>query len=286
MRRAISATVIGTAMVVLAAIGAAQSGRPPQPSEGRPPRPFEGRPPRPFDLRGEDPWRFGLEAPTERHEFTFARAAYSGMSWGWGRGGGSWRTDYPKADRQFLIGVQRLTRIDAYGREYAVRLDDPELLGYPFLYAVEVGRMALTEEEVLGLRRYLNSGGFLLVDDFWGSWEWDVFETEIRRVLPDRPIVDLPIDHPVFHTVYQIDEVLQVPNVRNGMMGGPYWEQDGYVPFCRGISDEDGRLVVMINWNSDLGDAWEWAENPYYPLDRSTFAYQLGINAIVYAMTY
>jgi len=90
----------------------------------------------------------------------------------------------------------------------------------------------------------------------------------------------------VFHTVYDLHEVLQVPNVRNGMRGGPYWEQDGRVPSCRGIFDERGRLMVMINWNSDLGDAWEWAENPYYPLDRSTFAYQLGINAIVFAMTH
>ena len=89
--------------------------------------------------------------------------------------------------------------------------------------------MRETEAEVLGLRRYLSAGGFLFVDDFWGSWQWDVFEAEIRRVLPGRPIVDLPLDHSVFHTVYDIDEVLQVPNVGNGMRGGPYWEQDGYV---------------------------------------------------------
>jgi len=268
MRPAIRAAVIGPAAVVLLAIGGGQTDRTPSPR----------------DFLDEVPLRPGLDAPDEHHEFTFARAAYSGSSWGWGWG--SWSTDYPKADRQFLIGVKRLTRIDAYAGEHAVRLDDPELLHYPFLYAVEVGRMGLTEEEVLGLRRYLAAGGFLLVDDFWGSWEWSVFEAEIHRVLPGRPIVDLPLDHPVFHTVYNIDEVLQVPNVRNGMMGGPYWERDGYTPFCRGIFDEDGRLVVMINWNSDLGDAWEWAENPYYPLDRSTFAYQLGINAIVFAMTH
>jgi hypothetical protein len=266
MRTAIPAAVIGPATIVLLTLGAAQTSRIPI---------LQG-------FRGEESWRLGLEAPTERHEFTFTRAAYSGN----GRRRRSWTTDYPKADRQFLIGVKRLTLIDAYGGEFAMRLDDPELLRYPFLYAVEVGRMALTEAEVLGLRRYLSAGGFLFVDDFWGSWQWDVFESEIRRVLPGRPIVDLPLDHPVFHTVYDIDEVLQVPNVRNGMRGGPYWEQDGYVPFCRGIYDEDGHLVVMINWNSDLGDAWEWAENPYYPLDRSNFAYKLGINAIIYAMTY
>lgn len=266
MRTAILAAVIGPATIVLLTLGAAQTSRIPFPQ----------------GFRGEEPSRLGLETPTERHEFTFTRAAYS--SNGWRRRG--WTTDYPKADRQFLIGVKRLTRIDAYGGEFAMRLDDPELMRYPFLYAVEVGRMGLTEAEVLGLRRYLSAGGFFFVDDFWGSWEWDVFEAEMRRVLPGRPIVDLPLDHPVFHTVYDIDEVLQVPNLRNGMRGEPYSERDGHVAFCRGIYDDDGRLMVMINWNSDLGDAWEWAENPYYPLDRSNFAYKLGINAIIYAMSY
>jgi hypothetical protein len=236
--------------------------------------------PNPRDFGFERDRLLGSERPYEQHEFTFARAAYGG--WGFP----SWTVDYPKADRQFLIGVRRLTRIDAYEGEHAVRLDDPELRRYPFLYAVEVGRMALAEEEVLGLRHYLESGGFLFVDDFWGSWEWANFEGEIGRVLPGRPIVDLPLEHPLFHTVYEIDELLQVPNIRNGMIGGPYWEQDGYIPFCRAIFDDEGRLMVLINWNTDLGDAWEWAENPYYPLDRSTFAYQLGINAIVYAMTH
>jgi hypothetical protein len=263
---ALSAPATGRALLVLAGALAVQSG------------PLLG----PQDFSEES--LLVETRPADRHEFTFARAAYSG-GWG-GRGFGSWSVDYPKADRQFLIGVKRLTRIDAYAGEFAVRLDDPELLRYPFLYAVEVGGMALTEEEVVGLRRYLESGGFLFVDDFWGSREWAIFESEIRRVLPGRPIEDLPLEHPLFHTVYDLDALLQVPNIRNGAMGGPYYERDGYEPFCRGIQDEDGRLVVVANWNSDLGDAWEWAENPYYPLDRSTFAYQLGINAIVYAMTH
>jgi len=266
------AAVIGAATIALLGVAAAQTGRAPQ----------TGQAPTPREFLDEDALVPAREAADEHHEFTFARAAYSGRGWGWA----SWTTDYPKADRQFLIGVKRLTRIDAYGGEHPVRLDDPELRRYPFLYAVEVGRMELTEPEVLGLRQYLAAGGFLLVDDFWGSWEWAAFEEQIRRVLPGRPIVDLPRDHPVFHSVYDLHEVLQVPNVRNGMRGGPYWEQDGRVPSCRGIFDERGRLMVMINWNSDLGDAWEWAENPYYPLDRSTFAYQLGINAIVFAMTH
>jgi len=230
-----------------------------------------------LDLSDEPFWG---EHSAGRHEFTFARAAYGGWRFS------SWSVDYPKADRQFLVGLRRLTRVDAHEGEHPVRLDDPALLRLPFLYAVEVGYMALEEEEVLGLRRYLASGGFLFIDDFWGSQEWENFEYELRRVLPGHSIVDLPIDHPLFSTFYEIPELLQVPNVRNGVSGGATWERDGYEPACRGVFDDDGRLIVVINWNTDLGDAWEWAENPYYPLQRSTFAYQLGINAIIYAMTH
>jgi hypothetical protein len=221
----------------------------------------------------------GRPTPVRDHEFTFARAAYGSF------GRRSWSTDFPKADRQFLIGVKRLTRLDAFDWEFPILLDDPELRRYPFLYAVEVGRMALSESEVVGLREYLLAGGFLLVDDFWGSYEWANFEAEMARVFPDRSIVDIPPDHPIFSTVYEIDELLQVPNVHNARYGQT-WERDGYTPYCRGIFDDSGRLSMVINWNTDLGDAWEWAESPDYPLRYSTFAYQLGINAIVYGMSH
>lgn len=223
-------------------------------------------------------------APAAAHrEFYFTRAVYSSGGY-WGRG--SWSTDYPKADRQFLTIIDRLVDLDHYGAEHAVALDDPALRRYPFLYAVEVGRMRLTEPEARGLRDYLLAGGFLVVDDFWGTAEWRNFEAEIRRVLPEYPIVDLPLDHPIFSAFYDIEEVLQVPNVRNGMSGGRTWERDGVVPAVRGILDERGRLMVLINWNTDLGDAWEWAENPYYPLRYSTYAVQMGINFIVYGLSH
>jgi hypothetical protein len=227
--------------------------------------------------------RPGPPREADRREFHFTRAAYSGYLGYFGR---SWATDYPKADRQFLIGVRRLlSHLDASERENPVRLDDPELRLYPFLYAVEVGHMALSEAEVEGLRRYLLAGGFLVVDDFWGSREWDHFETEIRRVLPGCRIVDLPLDHPLFSAFYDVRELLQVPNVYNGMHGITS-ERDGYTPFCRGIYDDKGRLMVVINANTDLGDAWEWAEVPEYPLKYSTFAFQMGVNFIVYGMSH
>jgi hypothetical protein len=226
--------------------------------------------------------------PIEPHrEFYFTRAFYSSGRNDLFRGFPSWSVDFPKADLQFLMGLKRLVNhLDAYDYENPISLADPELLRFPFLYAVEVGYMSLTEPEVLGLRRYLERGGFLVVDDFWGSREWANFEHEIRRVLPGRPIVEIPTEHPIFHAFYEIDEIVQVPNVGQGRFGGPTYEQDGYTPLVRGIFDDEGRLMVAISWNSDLGDAWEWAEDPFYPLRFSTYAYQMGVNLIVYAMSH
>jgi hypothetical protein len=227
-----------------------------------------------------------LAPPASRHEFYFTRAIYTGGRGGrWG-GRGSWATDYPKADRQFLVVIKRILGLDAYEYENAVPLTDPEIRRYPFLYALEVGRMALTQDEVRGLRDYLNAGGFLVIDDFWGTREWEVFEYNLRMVLPGRPIVELPIEHELFHTFFEIDEIKQVPNVNQGRYGGPTWEKDGYEPRVLGIFDDDGRLMVVINWNTDLGDAWEWAEDPFYPMEYSNFAYEMGANLIIYALTH
>jgi hypothetical protein len=219
------------------------------------------------------------------HNFYFTRAVFSG---GRGfRGRGAWSTDFPKADRQFLFIMRRLlTLLDAYEWENPVRLDDPQLRRFPFLYALEVGYMDLTEPEIEGLRSYLEAGGFLVVDDFWGSREWANFEYQMSRVLPDRRLVELPQDHRIFHMFYDIDEVLQVPNVRNGTRGGPYYERDGYVARVFAILDDNDDVMVLVNWNTDLGDAWEWSENPYYPFAESTYAYEMAINFILYALTH
>jgi len=215
--------------------------------------------------------------------FYFTRAVYSDYA-RWGRP--SWATDCPEADQHFVFGLKRLTNIDAFGLQHMVSLEDSALRNYPFLYAVEVGRMALTDTEAEGLRNYLLAGGFLVVDDFWGTREWANFAGEMERVLPEYPIVELPMDHPLLDTFYQIDTVLQVPNVRQGRWGGRTWEQDGYVPHLRGILDGEGRLLVLISWNSDLGDAWEWADDPYYPILYSNYAYRLGVNLVLYGMTH
>ena len=226
------------------------------------------------------------------YEYYFTRGVYSGGGRGrgfFGRGFGrsGWATDFPKADQQFLIVVTRLANLGAYPCENAVRLEDPELRRYPFVYVLEVGSMRLTDEEVKGLRSYLLAGGFMVVDDFWGDYEWANFEREITRVLPEFPIVNLPLDHDIFKTFYEIERILQVPSINNAWGGPAYYSECGPCrPFAKGIFDAEGRLIVVINGNTDLGDAWEWAEQPQYPLDYSTYAYEMGVNMIVYSMSH
>ena len=228
------------------------------------------------------------DRPGQAHEFYFTRGIYTDDSYDY-YGGRRWSIDFPKADQQFLVALRRLTGIDAYELDNALNLDDPKLRDYPFLYMLEVGNIALTDAELQGLRDYILAGGFLVIDDFWGSYAWQTFEEEMRKLFPDRSIVDVPRDHPVFHIFYNIDKILQVPNLRQGqwsVYGGPTYEYDGYEPQVRGIFDDEGRLMVLINWNTDLGDAWEWADDALYPLKFSTYAFEIGINFAVYAMTY
>ncbi len=219
-------------------------------------------------------------------DFYFTRAIYSG-SRGYWRGRGTWSTDFPKADRQFLFILHRLlTLLDLHEWENPVSLADPELRRFPFLYMLEVGYMRLTEPEILGLRNYLEAGGFLVVDDFWGPDAWANFAYHMSLVLPNRRIQPIPNGHPIFHQFYDIEQILTVPSIGNAMRGR-YEECRGPCePTVSGIFDDRGELMVVINHNTDLGDAWEWSENPYYPIDRSTYAYELAINYIIYGLSH
>lgn len=154
-----------------------------------------------------------------------------------------------------------------------------------FLYAVEVGNMTLSELEVNHLREYLLRGGFLVVDDFHGSYEWNHFYRQIKKVFPEYEPIDLPLSHPIFHCYYDIDQLIQIPGLQY-VYSGSTSEKGGYKARYMGIQDENGRLMVMINHNVDLGDAWEWAEVEVYPRRYANLAFQLGINYIVYAMTH
>ena len=234
-----------------------------------------------FTVHGEEGQ--AKPAPLE-HEFYFSRVIYGGD--GDGDFGPRWAVDYPKADQQFLVALERLSSVDAYDGEHALNLDIERLHEFPFLYVLEVGSLTMSDTEREALRHYIQSGGFLVVDDFWGSWEWENFEAEMALLLPGRKLEEVPLEHPIFRAFYDISELVQVPNVYQGTTGGPTHEYDGIEPKAMGIFDDDGRLMVFVNWNTDLGDAWEWVDNPYYPIEYSNYAYQLAVNAIVYAMSH
>lgn len=223
------------------------------------------------------------------HEFHFARGIYSDDFGVGDESGGSWSIDYPRADRHFLYALNRLSAIDSSPNEQAVKLTDPQLRHLPFIYALEMGAMQLQKTEISALREYLLSGGFLFIDDSWGSWAWENLNSQLGQVFPDRAIVEIPPTHPVFSIVYELTEIKQVPNFRNGIAyekTGITHESDGNDPQVHGIFDDNGNLMVLINWNTDLGDAWEWADHPEYPSFFSTYAVKLGINVVIYAMTH
>jgi hypothetical protein len=225
------------------------------------------------------------ERAADESEWVFARLAYDSPNYFFAGNTRSWNTDYPKADRQFLQGLLRYTRIQSSGQEQVITTVDPHLYNYPFLYAVEVGYMKLSEEEASRLREYLLRGGFLVVDDFHGTAEWANFEREMGKVFPDREIRDVPLSDPIFHCLFDIEELFQVPGLQY-VYSGQKWEKDGYQARFAGIYDDDGRIMVMINFNVDLGDAWEWAERPDYPMRYTSQAYRLGVNYIVYSLTH
>ncbi len=221
-----------------------------------------------------------------RWPFYWTRAIYSGG--GYGRrgffgGGNSWAVDFPKSDQQFMIVIKRLMHLNGYDWENPVSLADPALRKFPLIYMLEVGGMYLTDEEVEGLRGYMDAGGFVIVDDFWGQDEWDVFEFNFRRIYPDKPIVDITLDHPLYTAYYTIDHVEMTPAIGNTFQRTECY---GCYTQVKGVYDDEGRLMMVINFNTDLGDAWEWAEDPSYPLETSTYAYEMGANMIVYAMSH
>jgi len=201
--------------------------------------------------------------------------------------GFGWGTDYPGGDCKFMGGIHRLTGLPVYPHPNVVDIMEPALFTYPYIYIVEPGGLFFTDAEAERLREYFDRGGFLHVDDFWGLRQKANFENEMRKVFPDRRMEVLPLKHEIFHTFYDINEIIQIPNRGNGCYGEPYWEQpDDTVPRIYGISDDTGRVQVVVTYNSDLGDAWEYMDLACYPVTLSGQAYRLGLNFMIYAMSH
>ena len=224
---------------------------------------------------------------TRPAEWTRARLRVPAIGRGFYRGGDSnWTTDYPRSDRHLLQGIRRLTRIDTRSVEQVVDLDgDDDVYKWPSAYAVEVGHWQIPDSQAKQLRDFLLRGGFLMVDDFHGTQEWQVFLAGIKKVFPDRDIVDIPDSDPIFHTSYDLDQRFQVPGAQY-LRSHRTYEQYGYTSQWRGIYDDKNRLMVAICFNMDLGDAWEWSDDPRYDEKFSGLAYRIGVNYWIYDLTH
>jgi hypothetical protein len=233
----------------------------------------------------------------EKTEFAFARLMYpqvygrfrgygSSGNGNWTRGYSIWTQDYPRADRHFSQAIRRLTRIHVRSVEQPVNLDDgDDVYNWPWLYAVQTGRWKLTDAQAAKLRDYLLRGGFFMCDDFWGEQDWAVFNESMQRVFPDREIVDIDDRDPIFHNVFDLNDRYQVPGARY-LSTGVTWKCENCPARWRGIYDDKGRLMAAMTPNSDIGDSWEWADDPRYLEKFSALGIRIGVNYILYAMTH
>src|SRR5262245_34952816 len=225
--------------------------------------------------------------------FHYCRAVYRPNPRG---DGGSWLTDYPLADIDLSIRLSELTKtsvsFDRKGQpnHLIVQLTDDELHQCPVIFMQEVGRLLFSNEDAARLRTYLLKGGFLWVDDFWGSYAWQVWEGEIRKVFPatDHPIIDLPRDHPIFHTMFELQGVPQIPGIGTFLAGRTSERgADSAEVHVRAITDPKGRVMVFMTHNTDVSDSWEReGEDPTYFREFSVNGYRVAINVLLYAMTH
>jgi len=208
--------------------------------------------------------------------------------------GGPWTTDAPDSDLNLSFRLQQMTSMRTSPDGCFLRLTEPELLDYPFIYMVEPGSLSLTEPEIAALRNYLLNGGFLWLDDFWGEAEWAGMEGVMKQVFPERDFKDVPLDHPIYHGVFEIKSKGQIPNVTLGMQSQydpehRTWErEDAREVHHRAIYDEKGRMMVFATHNTDNGDGWEREGEYQYFFEHFSekIAFPLGINVIFYAMTH
>jgi hypothetical protein len=237
----------------------------------------------------------GVSNPPYEGRFTFCRLMFRSAA---DADGGSWSVDYPRADINFpfRLGQYTLTPInrDSRGEPNHLLLapTDDRLFECPFVMMTEVGSAAFTADEAARLRMYLDKGGFLWADDFWGEYAWYVWARAIGQVLPPAqfPIVDLPLSHPIFHSFFEVDEVPQIPSIDFLFRSGGQTSErgaDSAEPHARAIMDENGRIMVFMTHNTDIGDSWEREGDNREYFDRfATDGYAFGINVFIHAITH
>jgi hypothetical protein len=212
--------------------------------------------------------------------------------------GSGWNTDYPNAEHNFSVRLAELTRVRVRFDEHrepnfvVMPLTDPLLYRCPMLFMEDIGTARFTEEEVQRLREYFLKGGFLWVDDSWGSYAWSMWVREIARILPpgEFPIFDIPLTHPIMHTLYDVKDIPQVPSINHWSRSGGETSERGYdsaTVYFKGIQDAHGRLMVLMSHNTDIADTWEreGESQAYFDL-FSPRGYAIGVNVVLYAMTH
>ena len=230
--------------------------------------------------------------PTDAHEkdeWVFARFHYESGSefqgFGGFRGFRRWAADYPKSDRQLVMGVHRLTRIATQPIEHVVEANASDVFDWPWIFVEDWGMGRISEATAKHLRDYLDRGGFMVLDDTHGDYEWATEMEVVHTIYPEAVVEDLADNDEIFHVLYDLDDRFQIPGTRY-LWGGRRYRPDEAVPKWRGIRDKNGRIVIAIWHNSDVGDAWEWADSPMYPESATSLSYRLAINYIIYSMTH
>ena len=269
--------VAAAAFCLCAGLGVAQSQRGPEGPGDQP-------------KRSDYPtWELDSEFPQD--VFTFTRIQYD--SGGYARRGLNWDNDYPDCDWNFSARLQELTSLKVHPNGQVLRLTDPALFEYPFIYMSNVQRMRLSDEEAKSLRHYLLRGGFLMADDFWAPEAWRHVRQEMKRVFPDLEPRELTLDHEIFHIIYDLKEKPQIPSIFAWRRGDKfeYWHGDPQGdedPHFWGIFDDHNRLMALLCHNNDIGDGWEreGEDHEYFEKYSVKQSYPLGINILVYAMTH
>jgi hypothetical protein len=208
-------------------------------------------------------------------DFTFARVRYGGG--GFRRGGGAWAHDYPRADHHLPQILQYVSTVPTnLGRSHVFDLDDPEIFRHPILYLSEPGFWALSESEAAGLRAWLLKGGFLILDDFENA-QWYNMEAQLRRAMPELELIEIGPDHPVFRSFFELEDIY-VPHPLVAVTPRYYGLFEN--------NDPSRRMLVLVNFNADLAEYWEWSAEGLLPVDLSNEAYKLGVNYLIYGLTH
>jgi hypothetical protein len=197
-----------------------------------------------------------------------------------------WAIDAPAAEQNLSRRLATVTSIQVT-EPVVITFDDESIWRYPWLYLVEPSNLNLSDDQAALLREHLLRGGTLTLDDFHGPYEWDLTVKQLRLIFPDREIVELEPPHPIYTCFYQIAKYPQIPGL-GSFFAGRTWEKGGFVPHLRAILDDAGRPMVLINWNTDMGDGVEWSNAEEYPgyIKWTQQAYQMMINEVIYALTH